>query len=172
MIFYLLAQQCAIPVFDGLFLDEHDASIQVLLFHLAEWHALAKLWLHTEDSLNLLEQSLRMLTMQLRWFVEVTCVAFQTKELPSEAAAQRQWQGQAQTENQSGPRTKTFNMLTYKVHALGDYVQTIWLFRTTDSYTTQIVSGIHDRTLQGCSLISYSGRTFPPFDQEVLRTYK
>ncbi|KIM59155.1 hypothetical protein SCLCIDRAFT_27457 [Scleroderma citrinum Foug A] len=130
--------QCAIPVFDGLFPDEHDASIRVLLSRLAEWHALAKLQLHTEDSLNLLEQSLRMLTMQLRRFVEVTCVAFQTKELPSEAAAWQRRQGQAQTENQSGPCTKTFNMLTYKVHALGDYVQTIRLFGTTDSYTTQI----------------------------------
>ncbi|KIM65881.1 hypothetical protein SCLCIDRAFT_22423 [Scleroderma citrinum Foug A] len=130
--------QCAIPVFDGLFPDEHNTSIRVLLFRLAEWHALAKLQLHTKDSLNLLEQSLRMLTMQLRQFVEVTCVAFQTKELPSEAAARRWQQGQARTENQSGLRTKTFNMLTYKVHALGDYVQTIRLFGTTDSYSTQI----------------------------------
>ena len=110
--------------------------------------------------------------MQLRWFVEVTCVAFQTKELPSEVAAWQQWQGQAQTENQSGLCTKTFNMLMYKVHALGDYVQTIQLFGTTDSYSMQIVSGIHNRTLQGCSLISHSGRTLPPFDQEVLQTYK
>ncbi|KIK11947.1 hypothetical protein PISMIDRAFT_121797, partial [Pisolithus microcarpus 441] len=140
--------QCAIPVFDSLFPDEHDASIRVLLFRLAEWHALAKLRLHTEDSLKLLEQSLRMLTAQLRHFAEVTCAAFQTKELPSEAAARRRQQKRPQTNNQSGgPRPKVFNMLTYKIHALGDYVQTIKLFGTTDSYTTQIVSDFHNGTL-------------------------
>ena len=37
------------------------------------------------------------------------------------------------------PKKKTFNLLTYKLHALGDYVQTICLFGSTDSYSTQIV---------------------------------
>lgn len=37
------------------------------------------------------------------------------------------------------PKDKFLNLLTYKIHALGDYVQTIWLFGTTDSYSTQIV---------------------------------
>ena len=50
--------QCAIPAFVGLFPDEHNTSIRILLFHLAEWHALAKLQLHTDDSLDLLKQSL------------------------------------------------------------------------------------------------------------------
>lgn len=145
--------QCAIPAFDGLFPDQHNTSIRILLFRLAEWHALAKLRLHTEDSLDLLKQSLRMLSDQIRQFVEVTCVAFQTKELPSEASA-RQRQQQTQAENRgvnasrsSGPRPKSFNILTYKFHALGDYVQTIQLFGTTDSYTMQIVSGIHCRII-------------------------
>ena len=117
----------------------------MLLFRLAEWHALAKLRIHTEDSLDLLKQSLRMLSKQLRQFAEVTCVAFQTKELPSEASA-RQRRKQDPTENrranasQSSPRPKSFNMVTYKFHALGDYAQTIQLFGTTDSYSTQIVS--------------------------------
>lgn len=134
--------QCAIPVFDGLFPDEHDTSIRILLFRLAEWHALAKLRLHTEDSVKLLEQSLRMLTTQLRHFAEVTCAAFQTKELPSEVAARRRQQ--KQTENQGGgPRRKTFNMFTYKIHALGDYVRSIQLLGTTDSYTTQIGEHAH-----------------------------
>ena len=89
-----------------------------------------------------------MLSKQLRQFVEVTCAAFQTKELPSEASArQRQQQTQAKNHaSQSGPRPKSFNMLTYKYHALGDYAQTIELFGTTDSYTTQIVSGIRNTT--------------------------
>lgn len=39
----------------------------------------------------------------------------------------------------SGARPKAFNMQTYKLHALGDYVSSIKMFGTTDSYTTQIV---------------------------------
>ena len=42
--------------------------------------------------------------------------------------------------NPSGARPKLFNLNTYKLHALGDYVHTIHMFGTTDSYTTQIVS--------------------------------
>ena len=30
-------------------------------------------------------------------------------------------------------------MSTYKLHALGDYVKSIWLFGTTDNYTTRVV---------------------------------
>jgi hypothetical protein len=37
-------------------------------------------------------------------------------------------------------KVKLLNLLTYKFHALGDYVQTIKLFGTTDSYSTQVVS--------------------------------
>ena len=143
--------QCAIPIFDGLFPDEHNASIRILLFRLAEWHALAKLRLHTEDSLKLLELSLKQLTKQLRRFVKVTCAAFETKELPVKAAARRRWEI-TQAKNLNSPRPKSFNLLTYKFHALGDYVQTIWLFGTTDSYSTQIVSTIHTEISSSSSL--------------------
>ena len=145
--------QCAIPVFDGLFPDEHNASIRILLFRLAEWHALAKLRLHSEDSFKLLELSLKQLTTQLRRFVKVTCAAFETKELPVEAAAR--WRREkTQVKNlPNGPRPKSFNLLTYKFHALGDYVQTIRLFGTTDSYTTQIVSTIHTKIPSSSSSI-------------------
>ena len=146
--------QCAIPVFDGLFPDEQNASIRILLFRLAEWHALAKLRLHTEDSLKLLELSLKQLTTQLRRFVKVTCAAFETKELPVEAAARRQREEKTQAKNLNSSRPKGFNLLTYKVHALGDYVQTIRLFGTTDSYTTQIVSTIHTEISSSSSLTS------------------
>jgi hypothetical protein len=36
-------------------------------------------------------------------------------------------------------KVKILNLLTYKLHALGDYVHTIWLFGTTDPYSTQTV---------------------------------
>jgi hypothetical protein len=38
-----------------------------------------------------------------------------------------------------GSREKTFNLNTYKFHALGDYVATIRQFGTTDSYSTEMV---------------------------------
>lgn len=37
-------------------------------------------------------------------------------------------------------RRKTMNLNTYKVHALGDYVETIRKYGTTDSYSTELVS--------------------------------
>lgn len=37
------------------------------------------------------------------------------------------------------PKVRHFNLLTYKLHALGDYVKTIKDFGTTDLYSTQIV---------------------------------
>ena len=33
-----------------------------------------------------------------------------------------------------------YNMYTYKLHALGDYVVNIWLYGPTDNYSTQVVS--------------------------------
>ena len=33
-----------------------------------------------------------------------------------------------------------FNMSTYKLYALGDYVANIWLYGLTDNYSTQVVS--------------------------------
>lgn len=64
--------QCSIPVFEALFPDPHDSSIQQLLFQLCEWHALTKLWLHMDNLLALLQQSLHGLGDQLRHFNETS----------------------------------------------------------------------------------------------------
>ncbi|KIK14700.1 hypothetical protein PISMIDRAFT_17112 [Pisolithus microcarpus 441] len=134
--------QCAIPAFEGLFPPDHDNVIRTLLFRLAQWHALAKLRLHMDDSLELLKHATRLLGQQLRKFQEFTCASFQTTELPFETAA---WQRarEAKVDSTSASRSgmcwpKTFNLSTYKMHALGDYADTIRMFGTTDSYTTQI----------------------------------
>ena len=144
-----LIYQCSIPAFEGLFPPNHDAIIRVLLFCLCEWHALAKLRLHSNNSLALLDEALKKLGTQIWRFQEGTCEIFKTYELPSEAAARQQCQ-QAQAESgcqvKPTPSTaclKKFNILTYKFHALGDYTRTIRMFRTTDSYTTQIVSRLY-----------------------------
>lgn len=106
---------------------------------------MAKLRLHTDDSLARLDQALDGLGKQLRKFQQFTCSAFQTVELPHEVAArQRRYEtNNPQSSNggtrSSGARPRIFNLSTYKLHALGDYVGSIRLFGTTDSYTTQIV---------------------------------
>ncbi|KIK11502.1 hypothetical protein PISMIDRAFT_122575, partial [Pisolithus microcarpus 441] len=140
---------CVIPVFEGLLPPEHDNVVRTLLFRLAQWHALAKLRLHTEDTLKSLKYTTRLLGQQLRKFQAFTCASFQTTELPSKTAA-RNRRREAKFESQKGESTstshpgtrqlKTFNLSTYKIHALGDYVDTIRMFGTTDSYSTQMVS--------------------------------
>ncbi|KAF8238280.1 hypothetical protein L208DRAFT_1243225, partial [Tricholoma matsutake] len=121
-----------------------------------EWHALAKLRLHTECTLNFLSQSTVTIGRELCSFKEWTQV-FKTVKLPGEADA-RDWrcrcrkpapnalEADLQQANKSPTQLKTklkkklFNLFTYKLHALGDYVSMIRLFGTTDSYSTQIVS--------------------------------
>ena len=74
--------------------------------------------------------------------------AFNTRELPREeaargrrkaAAAAKKGKGKAAQGTKDGPRSHPFNLRTYKLHALGDYVKTIRLFGTTDNYSTQVV---------------------------------
>ncbi|KAF4601473.1 hypothetical protein EYR40_004841 [Pleurotus pulmonarius] len=137
--------QCAGPVFEGILPEPHDSNIQKLLFTFAEWHALAKLRMHTEETLSSLDHATSELGRQLRHFEKHTCAAFETKELPKEEAARGRRQsckssnGTLPTtkEKASGPKIKRFNLRTYKFHAMGDYVRTIRRFGTTDSYSTQ-----------------------------------
>jgi len=128
------------------------------LFTLATWHAHAKLRLHTETTLTVFEQTTATLGALLRRFVQVTCAAFTTKELPQEEAARGRRkaaraakmaintitpmgdkQGKQQASLTRNPKDKRFSLSTFKLHALGDYVRYIRLFGTSDSYTTQIV---------------------------------
>lgn len=131
-----------------------------LLFRLAEWHALAKLRMHTEHTLNHLNQTTITIGRELRSF-QIWTRGFNTVELPRETAArERRKRKKDILENANNPsspsqdhpgssrsekaparsKVKLLNLLTYKFHALGDYVQTIKLFGTTDSYSTQVVS--------------------------------
>ena len=99
-----------------------------LLYKAAEWHALAKLRLHTDSTLELLKAVTREFCHLMRQFRDKTLDKFNTVELPREAGTQK-----------GGAKKKVLNLNTYKFHALGDYVATIRLFGTTDSYPTQLV---------------------------------
>lgn len=143
------------PVFEGLLPEPHNKTVMwlmSLLFSLAEWHTLAKLWLHTATLLEWLDEMTHKLGTQLHYFKKYTCDMFSTHELPTETAAHGHWasQKQAKSTASSGstskatsqpiaPGTKTLNLITYKLHTLGDYVRTIKWFGTTDSYSTQPV---------------------------------
>ncbi|KAK7684228.1 hypothetical protein QCA50_012552 [Cerrena zonata] len=134
---------CAIPAFEGLFdLEEDNLLVGKLLFKMAEWHALAKLRMHTEKTLKCLEHATTKLGKIMRQFANVTCTRTETYELPRERAARERRQAQ-QNKNLASSSTstrkrKTINLNTYKWHVLGDYVRSIHLFGPVDIYSTQI----------------------------------
>ena len=48
----------------------------------------------------------------------------------------------------------SFNMYTYKLHVLSDYVTTIWQYGTSDNYLTQVVSsGVIQRVYSLMTLV-------------------
>jgi hypothetical protein len=156
--------QCSIPVFDGLLPEPHNRTVLQLLFTMAHWHGLAKLRMHSELTLEIMDEVTSTLGQQFREFKSTVCAAYQTRELNREVeararrlvnkagkrttgpkgkrsssiAAQGQ-EKQSRTTAQSVQRTKVFNFQTYKFHALGDYMSTICWYGTSDSYSTEPV---------------------------------
>jgi hypothetical protein len=133
------------PAFDGLLPEPHNKITLDVIFQASLWHGLAKLRMHTDSSLKRLDETTTTLGQALQRFESETCQAFETFESSSEIAARVI--AQAKRARASGVaagtgarRPKKFNLQTYKLHALGDYVPTIRKFGTTDSYTMQIVS--------------------------------
>lgn len=156
-------------MFEDLLPEPHNQIVMNLLFLMAHWHGLAKLRLHTDDTLNRLDQLTSALGDQLRTFQKKTCSVFQTKELPRETRARARQQARQAAKNKGGNiqnmeenrdlktetpinskakpfgfkldrKSKAFNLHTYKNHALGDYVEMIRKYGTTDSYNTELVS--------------------------------
>jgi hypothetical protein len=117
-----------------------------LLYRNAEWHAFAKLRLHTESTIQHLEGLTTELGKSMRNFRDTTQAAFETFELPKEMGArQRQKSGKGKEKavaGTSGRKPRNLNLVTYKWHALGDYVRAIRLFGGTDGFSTQVVSDI------------------------------
>jgi hypothetical protein len=105
-----------------------------LLYKAAEWHALAKLRMHTDSTLDLLKAVTREFGHLIRQFRDKTSDEFNTVELPRESGTQKG--------GRRSSKKKKLNLNTYKFHSLGDYVATIRLFGTTDSYSTQVVSSV------------------------------
>jgi hypothetical protein len=68
------------------------------------------------------------------------CTAFQPNTLTDSADGSLTSRKATQPKIPAGRRKKTFNLNTYKAHALRDYVETIRRYGTTDSYSTEPVS--------------------------------
>jgi hypothetical protein len=110
---------------------------------------LAKLRLHTDHTLKILDNITTRIGVQFRAFADKTCSAFDTHELAREKQARERRQRKKSKDSNSasgsapGPlksRAKKLNIQIYKFHALGDYATTIRTYGTTDSYSTEPVS--------------------------------
>ncbi|KIK32965.1 hypothetical protein CY34DRAFT_45160, partial [Suillus luteus UH-Slu-Lm8-n1] len=137
---------CSIPVFDGLLPAPHNQILMNLLFTMSHWHGLAKLRMHSDITLEILNQQTTHLGEQFHHFSDKVCAAYQTMELDREVGARSRRQAKDMTGQIQDPpvpkqprRKKHFNIQTYKFHVLGDYVSSIRQFGTTDSYSTEPV---------------------------------
>jgi hypothetical protein len=135
------------PVFEQLLPEPHNTIVLDLLFELLTWHAFGKLRMHTETTLHHFDNCTTRLGKAFRRFRSAVCSKFKTRDLPRETAARTRRQGAKAAKGkgtnnalQGASKSRIFNMSTYKLHALGDYVKSIWLYGTTDNYSTQIVS--------------------------------
>lgn len=144
--------QCSIPAFEDLLPEPHNKQVMKLLYRTAEWHALAKLRMHTDSTLEHLRRLTKEFGSLMRQFRDHTCPQFNTVELPREVAARKRRQqrhsGRAKVSKDDGPegpssassrKLKSINLSTIKFHFLGDYVPTIQRYGCTDSYSTQLV---------------------------------
>ncbi|KAI0312029.1 hypothetical protein OF83DRAFT_1067878, partial [Amylostereum chailletii] len=153
--------QCAIPVFDGLLPEPDNARLMKLLFMAAHWHGLAKLRLHTEDTVRMLRQLTRQVGRALRDFKKHVCEKYATVELDREREARlcravKKALKVAGADNTSAPsagetsssitigaRAKGLSLDTYKTHALGYYADSIVYLGTMDSYSTKRLETEH-----------------------------
>jgi hypothetical protein len=68
--------QCSIVAFDGLLPEPHNQIVMTMLFCLAQWHALAKLQVHTGSTLDMLRNITSELGRELCKFHDKTCASY------------------------------------------------------------------------------------------------
>ena len=120
---------------------------------------MAKLRMHTDDTLRIFDDLTVRIGSEFRTFNERTCPAFDTKELRREADARKRQRAKRASANgppkssksrpsasnstetaADGQLPKTLNIDTYKHHCLGDYPRAIRQYGTMDSISTEPVS--------------------------------
>ncbi|KLO04861.1 hypothetical protein SCHPADRAFT_840114 [Schizopora paradoxa] len=153
---------CIIPCFEGL-LDEPDNSIILnMLYTMCQFHSIAKLQMHTEETVGRLRKVITTLGNDLRTFQLEVCVKYETFETSSEVQARgradmrraalraRNAAREGDTINphdklpqiaanaSSGGRLpKRLNLNTYKLHSIVDYPDTIVRVGPLDIGSTQ-----------------------------------
>jgi hypothetical protein len=117
-----------------------------LLYRTSEWHALAKLRMQTDRTLDYMSTITLEFGKLMRQFCDLSNESFAVYETDREMVAHNRRQAEkcssapgASNKTPKGRRRKFLNLLTYKFHAIGDYVPTICLFGPTDVYSTQLV---------------------------------
>jgi hypothetical protein len=99
-------------------------------------------------TLEMMETVGTSLCQALRHFATETCPRYTTRELPKEARTcvlrlqeqARHSKGTKQGKTSGAVKDKRFNMNTFKLHCIPDYLEVIRKYGTMDSYSTQIVS--------------------------------
>jgi hypothetical protein len=120
--------------------------------------------MHSDLTLDILDVTTADLGHLFRRFKDRVCASYDAKELDREVRARsrrhtreaarrsqanngKKTAGQAEkvtlTADKPLRRIVSFNLQTYKFHALGDYVSCIRRFGTSDSYSTEPVSFEH-----------------------------
>ncbi|KDQ06670.1 hypothetical protein BOTBODRAFT_181375 [Botryobasidium botryosum FD-172 SS1] len=141
--------QCIIPVFYGLLPEPHNSEICTLLLAALEFHTLAKLRLHTDDTLADLDGAIVKYGCLIRRFATYTCPAFSTKDTPKEAEAKARKRAKkeratkeagtaaipANSTSTTTSNSRGFSLAQYKLYALGYYPATIRSFGTTEGYS-------------------------------------
>ncbi|KAG8701769.1 hypothetical protein FRC11_011923, partial [Ceratobasidium sp. 423] len=138
---------------------ECEEPSQVLLFMFAQWHGLAKLWLHTSETLKILKRLTVWLGLELCNFAELTEGMNIHETLKEYSKHHKQQEARTSSMNPNKAKSKSkpqaqdalhegrqhcsLNLNTYKVHSMVDYVSTIEEYGTTDSYSTQIPETQH-----------------------------
>ncbi|KAG2063716.1 hypothetical protein BDR04DRAFT_1131029 [Suillus decipiens] len=136
--------QCSIPIFDGLLPELHNHTVLQLLFTMAHWHGLAKLRMHSDLTLQIMDQVTSALGQQFCHFKATVCAGYVTHELRLEVEhcaqhlAKQAMKQKTAHWYQGVKRCKVFNFQTYKFHTLGDYVSTIRRYGTSDSFSTEL----------------------------------
>ena len=107
-----------------------------LLYLVSSWDRFAKLRVHTESSLHVLEKLTSALGTQFRQFLHKVCKRHDTHLLPKEVAARIRRAAKNKNPTPSNPTTAKFHLNFYKYHAIGHVAQMIRQSGTTGNYST------------------------------------
>lgn len=137
--------QCAIPCFEGLLPSPDDERISALLYVMAYWHSLAKMRMHTESSVKLLDAVYTAMGSHLRHFEQVICPRYVTKETQKEyakrvRAASGKKAASTTAPASGGQKPRIFNLSTIKAHLLGYAPRYIRMYGPLDMLSTMKVS--------------------------------